>query len=47
MRLGGDTSWTGRSLELLAELGPFKLAYLEAILRAADCRASAKEARGE
>lgn len=47
MRLGGDTSWTGRALVLLADLGPFKLAYLEALLRAADVRASQKEANGE
>ena len=45
MRLGGEGSWTGRALKLLAELGPFKLAYLEALLRAADVRASRKEAR--
>ncbi len=43
MRLGGDASWTGRALALLAELGPFKLAYLEALLRAADQRASQQE----
>src|SRR5207248_396202 len=34
MRLGGD-SWTGRALKLLDALGPFRLAYLEAVLRAA------------
>ena len=44
MQLGGDKSWTGRALKLLAELGPFRLAYLEAVLRAADVRASRKEA---
>ena len=44
MRLGGDTSWTANALKLLAELGPFKMAYLEALLRAADVRASKKEA---
>ena len=43
MSLGRD-SWTGRSLKLLAEWGPFRLAYLEAVLRAADTRASAEEA---
>jgi CRISPR-associated endonuclease/helicase Cas3 len=40
MQLGDDASWTGMALGLLKWLGPFKLAYLEAILRAADCRAS-------
>jgi CRISPR-associated endonuclease/helicase Cas3 len=44
MRLGGDRSWTANALKLLGELGPFKLAYLEALLRAADVRASKKEA---
>ncbi len=44
MQLGGDGSWTARALKLLADLGPFKLAYLEALLRAADVRASRKEA---
>jgi CRISPR-associated endonuclease/helicase Cas3 len=44
MQLGGEGSWTGRALALLAELGPFKLGYLEAVLRAADMRASQKEA---
>ncbi len=47
MQLGGDTSWTGRALELLGELGPFKLAYLEALLRAADVQASREEAGRE
>ena len=36
-------SWLERSLGLLAWLGPFRLAYLEAIVRAADMRASKKE----
>ena len=45
MQLGGEGSWTGRALKLLAELGPLKLAYLEALLRAADVRASQKEAK--
>jgi CRISPR-associated endonuclease/helicase Cas3 len=44
MQLGGDSSWTARALDLLAKHGPFKLAYLEAILRIADVRASKKEA---
>lgn len=38
-------SWLERSLELLEWLGPFKLAYLEAIVRAADMRASRDENR--
>jgi CRISPR-associated endonuclease/helicase Cas3 len=45
MQLGGDGSWTARALKLLADVGPFKLAYLEALLRAADVRASRKEAK--
>ena len=44
MQLGGDASWTARALDLLKQHGPFKLAYLEAILRIADVRASKKEA---
>jgi len=40
MKLGGNTSWTGQALELLNRFGPFRLAYLEALIRAADCRAS-------
>jgi CRISPR-associated endonuclease/helicase Cas3 len=43
MQLGGDNSWTAKALKLLSELGPFKLAYLEALLRAADLKASADE----
>jgi CRISPR-associated endonuclease/helicase Cas3 len=43
MKLGGPASWTGRALDLMQKIGPFKLAYLEALLRAADLRASAKE----
>ena len=39
----GGRSWLERSLALLQCLGPFRLAYLEAIVRAADMRASAKE----
>jgi CRISPR-associated endonuclease/helicase Cas3 len=46
MQLGGD-SWTGRALKLLDELGPFRLAYLEALLRAADQRVSNAEQKGE
>lgn len=44
MVMGSETSWTERALKLLQDLGPFRLAYLEAILRAADVRASKKEA---
>ncbi len=44
MRLGGERSWTANAMKLLTELGPFKLAYLEVLLRAADVRASTKEA---
>lgn len=42
MQLGGDDSWTANVLKFLSDnqLGPFRLAYLEALLRAADCRAS-------
>ena len=41
----GRRSWLERSLTLLERYGPFRLAYLEAIVRAADMRASAKEQR--
>jgi CRISPR-associated endonuclease/helicase Cas3 len=44
MQLGGDRSWTARALQLTSVLGPFRLAYLETLLRAADARASKKEA---
>ena len=36
-------SWRERMQLLLERMGPFRLAYLEAILRSADCRASAEE----
>lgn len=39
----GRRSWLERSLGLLEWLGSFRLAYLEAIMRAADMRASKKE----
>ncbi|MCY2987596.1 MAG: helicase-related protein [Planctomycetota bacterium] len=43
MQLGGETSWTANVLKRLGELGPFRLAYLESLLRAADCRASGEK----
>ena len=50
MELGWDhvsrESWTERTRELLAQLGPFRLAWLETLLRIADWRASAKEQKG-
>ena len=39
----GCRSWLERSLALLERFGPFRLAYLEAIVRAADMRASKAE----
>ena len=39
----GRRSWLERSLGLLEWLGPFRLAYLEAVMRAGDMRASKKE----
>ncbi len=41
----GKPSWLERSLALRDTLGPFRLAYCEALLRAADRRASMKEAQ--
>jgi CRISPR-associated endonuclease/helicase Cas3 len=41
----GQPSWAERMLGLRDDLGPFRLAYLEAILRAADMRASGKAER--
>jgi CRISPR-associated endonuclease/helicase Cas3 len=43
MRLGGDRSWTAAALSLREEIGPFRLAYLESLLRAADLWASQLE----
>jgi CRISPR-associated endonuclease/helicase Cas3 len=42
----GRPSWAARTQALLGEFGPFRLAYLEALLRVADWRASAAERRG-
>ncbi len=39
-------SWTERTRNLLSQYGPFQLAWLEALVRIADWRASAKEERG-
>jgi CRISPR-associated endonuclease/helicase Cas3 len=36
-------SWRERTQLLVERLGPFRLGYLEALLRAADCRASVEE----
>ncbi len=41
----GGQSWLQITLNLLKDHGPFKLAFLEAIIRAADTRASAKESK--
>ncbi|HEX2094527.1 MAG TPA: CRISPR-associated helicase Cas3' [Longimicrobiaceae bacterium] len=43
----GHRSWLSRSLALLEEWGPFRLAYLESLLRVADWRASAAEAESK
>lgn len=49
MELGlsnGQPSWAERVLQLLEDYGPFRLAYLEALLCAADRRASAQARPG-
>jgi len=45
LRIGSldEATWIERALDLLERLGPFRLAYLEALLRAADQRASKLE----
>jgi len=48
MKLGDGPrgpSWLARMLALRDALGPFRLAYLETLLRVADMRASAAEAQ--
>ncbi|HET7306192.1 MAG TPA: CRISPR-associated helicase Cas3' [Gammaproteobacteria bacterium] len=40
-------SWTERTLRLLDEYGPYRLAWLETLVRLADWRASAAEQQGE
>lgn len=40
-------SWTERTLKLLDEHGPFRLAWLETLVRLADWRASAAEQQGD
>lgn len=44
---GCDPSWGERSLALLEELGPFRLGFLESMLRLSDWKASRAEASGE
>jgi CRISPR-associated endonuclease/helicase Cas3 len=47
LRMGDlvEVTWIERALDLLERLGPFRLAYLEALLRVADQRASKRERR--
>ena len=50
MELGWDEvtreSWTERTRDLLDRFGPFRLAWMEALVRVADWRASGKEREG-
>ena len=41
----GRPSWAARTQGLLVKYGPFRLAYLEALIRIADWRVSAAEQR--
>jgi CRISPR-associated endonuclease/helicase Cas3 len=43
----GQPSWAERMLSLRDQLGPFRMAYLEALLRAADMRASSMDHASE
>jgi len=47
LRIGSldGATWIERTLDLCDRLGPFRLGYLEALLRAADQRASAEETK--
>jgi len=45
-RSAQGASWAERALALRGRLGPFRLAFLEALVRAADVRASMREAKG-
>jgi CRISPR-associated endonuclease/helicase Cas3 len=42
-RHGGQPSWMERTIALRDRWGPFRLAYLEAVVRAADVRATLRE----
>jgi CRISPR-associated endonuclease/helicase Cas3 len=42
---GGEASWVDRMLRLVEEHGPFRLAYVEMLVRVADWRASEKRKR--
>lgn len=43
----GGPSWLSRTQKLVQEFGPFRLAYLESLLRIADWRVSIKERGGD